>query len=103
MQIYLYKKLTLRKLFFFLVICGRTFVSAPNQVWDGQGSAHTHYGTPFLKPKAYKARVEASLPNVGLSKFMRVGRRSILAHPKDKQYLIGFFDSFLSFGIMSIM
>ena len=57
MQIYLYKKLTLHKLFFFLVICGRTFVLAPNQIWDGQGSAHTHYGTTFLKPKAYKARV----------------------------------------------
>ena len=33
----------------------------------------THYGTPFLRPSAYKARAwEASLLDVGLNKSVRV-------------------------------
>ena len=43
---------------------------------------HTCYSTPFLRPKAYKARVGGVSPLVGLSKFVRVGYRSILTHPK---------------------
>ena len=37
---------------------------------------------PSLGQRLIRQGWEASVPDVGLSKFMRVGRRSILAHPK---------------------
>ena len=45
-------------------------------------------GTPHLWADAYKLRWEASLPDVGLSKFVRVASAS-LAHSQSEQYLIG--------------
>ena len=45
-------------------------------------------GTPHLWADAYKLRWEASFPDVGLSKFVRVASAS-LAHSQSEQYLIG--------------
>ena len=45
--------------------CGRTFVSTPNQVLFALGWVridHTHYSTPFLRLKAYKARLGGVSP-----------------------------------------
>ena len=41
---------------------------------------HTWWVHPFLGQRHIRQGWEAFLPDVGLSKFVRVGRRSILAH-----------------------
>ena len=60
--------------------------------------ARSHNGKRRLSPLPYKPSLgqrhirqgwEASLPDVGSSKFMRVGRRSILAHPKTNNTWLG--------------
>ena len=33
---------------------------------NNNNNNHTHYGTPFLRPKAYKARVEGVSPQSGI-------------------------------------
>ena len=45
------------------ISCGRTFVLVPNQVLFPLGC--THYNAPFLRPKAYKARMGGVSPQCG--------------------------------------
>ena len=49
---------------------------------------HTHYGTPFLRPSAYKARVGDISPRCGIEQIHEGGIGS-LAHSQSEQYLIG--------------
>ena len=56
-------------------VYGRTFVSAPNQVLFALGWVridHKHYSTPFLRLKAYKARLGDVSPRCGI-KQIRAG------------------------------
>ena len=80
------------------IYCGRTFVLTPNQVLFALGYAridlrptHTNLLNPTPGKDAShpclislwpKEGWEASLPDVGLSKFVRVRHRLILAYPK---------------------
>ena len=48
---------------------------------------HTHYGTPFLRPSAYKARVGGVSFRCGIEQ-IREGGIGSSAHSQNKQYLI---------------
>ena len=49
---------------------------------------HTHYGTPFLRPSAYKARVGGVSPQCGIEQICE-GGIGFSAHSQNEQYLIG--------------
>ena len=50
---------------------------------------HTHYGTPFLRPKAYKARVRGISPRCEIEQ-IHAGGTKIDPYPsQSEQYLIG--------------
>ena len=50
---------------------------------------YTHYGIPFLKPSAYKARVGGVSPQCGIEQ-IRVGESKGRLYPSQSgQYLIG--------------
>ena len=84
--------------YYIYIYCGRTFVLTPNQVLFTLGCAridlrptHMNLLNPTLgRDASYLCLIslwpkegwEASLPDVGLSKFVRVGRRLILAYSK---------------------
>ena len=48
---------------------------------------HTHYGTSFLRPSAYKAMVGGVSPQCGIEQ-IREGGIDSSAHSQSKQYLI---------------
>ena len=58
------------------------------QIFPQSGIDHTHYGTHFLKPSAYKARVGGVSPWCGIKQICEGGISSS-AHSQSKQYLIG--------------
>ena len=49
---------------------------------------HTHYGTPFLRPSAYKARVGGVSPRYEIEQICEGGIDSS-THSQSEQYLIG--------------
>ena len=49
---------------------------------------NTHYGTPFLRPSAYKARVGGVFLRCGIEQ-IREGGIGSLVHFQSEQYLIG--------------
>ena len=61
-------------------LMGTTLKSA--FLWD-----HTHYGTPFLRPSAYKARVRGVSPRCGILQ-IREGGIGSSTHSQSEQYLI---------------
>ena len=49
---------------------------------------HTHYGTPFLRPSAYKARVGGVSPRYGIEQIYVGGSKGWLYPSQSAQYLI---------------
>ena len=57
-------------------------------------SVYTHYGTPFLRPSAYKARVGGVSPWCGIEQIRTGGSKGRPCLSQSRQYLIG--ERFLS-------
>ena len=53
------------------------------------GLDHTHYGTPFLRPKAYKARAGGVSPWCGIEQIRAGGTQVNPCPSQSEQYLIG--------------
>ena len=69
------------------IVCVSRSLPIPYLIGGRDESSPTKWIThttvhPSLDQKLIRQGWEASLPDVGLSKFVRVGRRSIIAHPK---------------------